>query len=36
MRELADRLGVSLRELDKALFAYDKWGTTGDPSLRSG
>jgi len=36
MRELSGRLGVSLRELDKALFAYDKWGTTGDPSLRSG
>ncbi len=26
MRQLSKRLGVSLRELDKALFAYDKWG----------
>lgn len=26
MRELSERLGVSLRELDKALWAYDKWG----------
>jgi len=26
MNELAKRLGVSLRDLDKALFAYDKYG----------
>ena len=26
MRNLSDTLGVSLRELDKALWAYDKWG----------
>ena len=26
MRDLSRRLGVSLRELDKALWAYDKWG----------
>lgn len=26
MNELAERLGVSLRDLDKALFAYDKYG----------
>jgi thermostable 8-oxoguanine DNA glycosylase len=26
MQELANRLEVSLRELDKALFAYDKYG----------
>jgi len=26
MRDLSRNLGVSLRELDKALWAYDKWG----------
>ena len=26
MRGLSRRLGLSLRELDKALWAYDKWG----------
>jgi hypothetical protein len=27
MRQLSERLGVSLRELDKALYAYDRgWG----------
>ena len=26
MRDLSRRLGVSLRELDKALWTYDKWG----------
>jgi len=26
MRDLSRRLGLSLRELDKALWAYDKWG----------
>jgi len=26
MQDLASRLGTSLRELDKALFAYDKYG----------
>jgi len=25
MRDLSEHLGVSLRELDKALWAYDKW-----------
>ncbi|MBA7685235.1 hypothetical protein ES703_93653 [subsurface metagenome] len=27
MRGLSNQLGVSLRDLDKALWAYDKWGT---------
>ena len=26
MRDLANNLGVGLRELDKALWTYDKWG----------
>jgi thermostable 8-oxoguanine DNA glycosylase len=26
MRDLSNRLGITLRDLDKALFAYDKYG----------
>ena len=31
MRDLSTNLGVSLRELDKALWACDKWGVDALP-----
>jgi len=36
MRNLSKNLNVTLRELDKALWSYDKWGKGGKaPSLKS-